>query len=368
MRTVLLSILGVAILVGSFFMAKKIMAPKESKTGAYREKSTKVFVDDVQNGQVPIAVKVNGRLEAVDELELFAEVQGVFQSDKKFRPGTAYSKGELIIKVNDTQDRANLKAQRSSLLNQIVQLLPDIKFDYPEEYEKWSGYVEDFNINEPTKPLPQPSSEREKFFIAGKNLSTAFYNIKQLEAQLDKYRIYAPFSGILTEALVNPGSLIRPGQKLGTLTSQNNFELAIPIREEYAGMLRTGSTIEVQSELDGRKIKGRLLRINPSVDPGSQTVTAYVQLKSSGLREGMFFNAELPLQPIDSAMEINRKLLVKNKFVYGVKDSFLVEYDVIPVHYNKETVIVRGLEDGQRILQRMIPAAREGMKVDVIKQ
>jgi multidrug efflux pump subunit AcrA (membrane-fusion protein) len=368
MRTILLSILGVAILIGAFLLARKIMAPKEDKASTYREKTTKVFVDEVRNSQVPVAIKVNGRLEAVDELELYAEVQGVFQSEKKFRPGTPYNKGELIIKVEDTQDRANLMAQRSSLLNQIVQLLPDIKFDYPEEYEKWSAYVEDFNIKERTQPLPQPGSEREKFFIDGKNLSTAFYNIKQLEAQLEKYHIYAPFSGILTEALVNPGSLIRPGQKLGTLTSQSNYELALPIREEYAGMLRPGTVLEVRSELDGRRLNGRLVRINPKVDPGSQTVMSYVQLSGPGLREGMFFDAELPLEPIDSAMEINRKLLVKNKFVYGVKDSLLVEYSVIPVHYNKETVVIRGLEDGQRILQRMIPAAREGMKVDVIKK
>ncbi|HKK87891.1 MAG TPA: HlyD family efflux transporter periplasmic adaptor subunit [Saprospiraceae bacterium] len=368
MRTILLSILGIAILAGSFFLARKIMAQKEDKPNPYSEKITKVFIEEVQNRQVPIAVKVNGRLEAVDELELYSEVQGVFQSQKKFRPGTAYKKGELLIEIDDTQDRANLKAQRSSLLNQIVQLLPDIKFDYPDQYEKWSGYVEAFDINKRTQALPEPGSEREKFFIAGKNLSTAYYNIKQLEAQLDKYRIHAPFDGVLTESLVNPGTLIRPGQKLGTLTSQNNFELALPIREEYAGMLRIGTWIVVESELDGREIKGRLIRVNPSVDPGSQSVTAYVKLNSSGLREGMFFNAQLPLAPIDQAMEINRKLVVKNQFLYGVEDSILVEYPVTPVHYNKETVVVRGLEDGKYILERMIPAAREGMKVEVIKQ
>ncbi len=368
MRTVLLSILGVAILVGAFFLARKIMAQKEDRADDYREKTTRVFVDSVRNGQVPITVSVNGRLEAVDELELYAEVQGVFQSQRKFRPGTAYNKGDLLIEVDDTPDRANLKSQRSSLLNQIVQLLPDVKFDYPDQYEKWAGYVEDFEIDEPTPPLPEPSSEREKFFIAGKNLSTAYYNIKQLEAQLDKYRIFAPFRGVLTEALVTPGALIRPGQKLGTLTSQNNFELALPIREQYAGMLRIGTAIQVQSELDGLSIKGHLVRINPTVDPGSQTVTAYVKLNASGLREGMFFNAQLPLEPIDNAMEINRKLLVKNQFIYGVADSLLVEYPVTSMHYNKESVVVRGLEDGDQILARMIPAAREGMKVEVIKQ
>lgn len=368
MRQILLSLLGILIIVGAVFLARNIMAPGEEENRVFQPKVTKVFTRSVENGDVTVEVEVHGRLEAVNKVGIFAEVQGIFFSSKAFRPGTYYKKGELLISVDNAPELAALKAQRATLLNQIVQLLPDIKFDYPEEYDKWSSYVSDFDVDRKTRALPETNSDREKFFIASKNLSTTYYNIKNLEARLDKYRIYAPFSGILTEALVTPGALIRPGQQLGTLMGQDVFELALPIREEYSDMISVGASLDVLADESGRNLTGRIVRINPEVDPGSQSITAYVQLQGEELKEGMFFHAELPLTPIPGAMEIDRKLLVKNQFIFGVEDSSLVRYDVIPRHYNRETVVVTGLEDGRQILERMIPSAREGMKVEVVTE
>jgi hypothetical protein len=81
----------------------------------------------------------------------------------------------------------------------------------------------------------------------------------------------------------------------------------------------------------------------------------------------MFFSASLPLQPIQDALEIDRRLLINNKYVFAVRDSALVAVDVVPVHYNQETVVIKGLEDGETILRRPLPGARENLKVEPTK-
>ncbi|GAB5408948.1 MAG: hypothetical protein BalsKO_13130 [Balneolaceae bacterium] len=45
----------------------------------------------------------------------------------------------------------NQKSQFQSLLTQI---LADINIDYPKEYELWSSYLSDMDINEELEPLP----------------------------------------------------------------------------------------------------------------------------------------------------------------------------------------------------------------------
>lgn len=369
MRQIILTILGIGIMVAAFFITRNLMNSADEKIPAIKAKTTKVYTMPVENEPVEISVEVNGRLEAIQKIDIFSEVQGVFSSGRLFRPGTYYNKGDLLISVDRQEELAGLKAQRASLLNQIVQFLPDIKFDYPEEYEKWAGYVADFDLEAPVQELPQANSEREKFFIAGKNIASVYYNIKNLEARLSKFRVYAPFSGVLTEALVQPGALIRPGQKIGELTNQYNFELELPIREEYADMVEIGTKIKLMSKDENDAvIEGTVVRINPVVDPGSQSINTYVRVTGKKLKEGMYFTAQLPLEPVEDAMEIDRKLLVQNQFVFGVEDSTLVTYEVIPRHYKQETVIVTGLEQGSRILARMIPAAREGMKVEIVSE
>ena len=42
--------------------------------------------------------------------------------------------------------------------------MPDIRLDYPEQYEKWEQYLRDFDFDKPTPKLPAINSEKEKFF------------------------------------------------------------------------------------------------------------------------------------------------------------------------------------------------------------
>lgn len=368
MRQIILSILGIAILAFAIMTMRRLMNAEGDEVKVYEPLVTKVFVDTVKTGEVDITVELNGRLEAVNKTDIFAEVQGIFQSKRSFRPGTYYKQGETVIDIDSRQELANLRAQRSNLLNQIVKFLPDIKFDYPEAFDKWSAYVEAFDVDKTTAELPKADSEREKYFIAAQNISSTYFNIKNLEARLSKYRIRAPFSGVLTETNVNPGTLIRAGQKLGTLTGQNVFELALPVRESYLAMLEIGQTLTLFNSESGAEMKGRLVRVNPQVEPLSQTVTVYVQLSGKGLKEGTFFSALLPLKPAEAAMRIDRKLLLNNEFVFTVEEGQLKKRYVIPVHFDKEEVVIKGLSDGELILNRPLPSGRENMSVQIVTQ
>ena len=56
------------------------------------------------------------------------------------------------------------------------------------------------------------------------------------------------------------------------------------------------------------------------------------------------------------------------KFVYGVESDRLVKYTVEPVHYEQETVVVKGLPNGIEILEKALPGARENMPVDIVRE
>ena len=64
---------------------------------------------------------------------------------------------------------------------------------------------------------------KENYFISGRGIVSSFYNVKNLEQRLSKYNISAPFNGILVEALVTEGTLIRNGQKLGEFAPTRTY-------------------------------------------------------------------------------------------------------------------------------------------------
>jgi len=283
MRKIIFTGLGIILIIASVFWAKVIIDSKKT----FKPKATKViktvFTEVVENTAIPIVVTANGNLTAKERVELFAEVQGVFRKGSRlFKEGQSYNKGETIISIDDSEYAASVQSAKSNLFNQLTAIMPDLRLDYPEIYPKWQGYLSSFDMSKSTPALPEMKSEQEKFFISGRGILTSYYNVKNLEQRLSKYRISAPFSGVLTEALVTEGSLVRSGQKLGSFISPDVYELEVSVSKSYTDLLKVGESVVLTNLDDDTKYKGTVTRINGSIDQATQTVKAvsYTHLRA----------------------------------------------------------------------------------------
>jgi len=369
MRQIIISLIGILIIGGGYFAKQKLADRERPQREKPKKAISKVFTQVVKNEDSPISVTASGNLAAKERIELFSEVQGIFEySDKPFKPGVSFKNGDVLIRLNSAEERANLLSQKSSLQNLLVGILPDLKFDYPDAFDKWENYIRDFDVNARLKPLPEPSSEREKLYIAGQNIIANWYAVKNIEERLTKYNINAPFNGVLTEAAINRGSLVRAGQKLGEYINPNIYELEVAVNSSYADLLKVGSTVKLQNVEKTKKWNGKVTRINDLINPNTQTIQAYIQLSGRGLREGMYLEAVLKAKSEQNTFEISRKLLVDNSKIYVLQDGKLNLTVIDPVHYTDKTVVIRGIADGTEILEKMLPGAYDGMLVERFEQ
>lgn len=369
MRQIIISLIGVLIIAAGFFAKNEMASREKPESPKVRKAIPTVFTQVVKNGNTPVNVTASGNLAARDRIEIFSEVQGIFEhSDNQFKPGIRYSTGSVLLRLNSDEPRANLRAQKSSLYNQIVALMPDLKFDYPEAFPKWQNYVNTFEVEQTLKPLPQSTSDKEKLFIAGKNINSIWYNVKNIEERLSKYSIYAPFNGVLTEATIDKGALVRPGQKLGEFISPNVYELEVAINSSYADLLRVGNSVTLNNIEKTKTWRGKVNRLNPLIDPNTQTIQAFIQVSGKGLREGMYLEADLTAKNESNTFEVSRKLLTDNNKLYVLEGDILKLTEIEPVHFTDKTVVVRGLSDGTEILEKTLPGAFDGMTVKKFEQ
>jgi hypothetical protein len=248
MRKIILSILGVLLVIAAVFGAKAIIDSNTVERPPVNKVVKTVFVDTVLNQTVPIVIPSNGAVTALNKTELFSEVEGIFRnSSKPFRAGQTYNRGQVLLNMDGSEFAANVRSARSDLYNSITAIMPDLRLDYPELYPKWEKYLNNFDVNRNLAPLPETESNQEKYFIAGRGIVSAYYNIKNLEARLNKFSIIAPYNGVLTEALVTEGSLIRPGQKLGEFIDPSEFELEVAIRKSYSDLLQVGEKVALSN-------------------------------------------------------------------------------------------------------------------------
>ena len=324
------------------------------------------MVETVKNGNVPIIVPANGNLVAKRRVELYAEVQGVFKSGNKlFKPGQEYRAGEILIRIDAAEYYANVQSSKSNLYNLITSIMPDLRLDYPEVFDKWQSFLANFDINKSVPPLPEMNTDKEKYFISGRGILTNYYTIKNLEQRLAKYTIAAPFNGVLTEALVTEGTLVRSGQKLGEFINTNDYELEVAISKTYSDLLNVGEIVQLKSIDNNKTYQGKVTRINGRVDLASQTITAFIEVKDPDLREGMYLEAHLKAKEEPDAIEINRSLLLETEQIYVVRDSVLDLIPVKPVYFSDNKVVLKDVPDGITILSKPVMGAYAGMLVKV---
>lgn len=362
-------ILGILLIAGAVKFAKKIIASKSKPKIKVENQINKVYTDEVKNVQVPVTIIEKGSLQALRKVELYSEVQGILLSnDRLFKSGQQYKEGSTLFSIDDKEFKSNLVAQKSVLYNLITQIMPDLKLDYPEVFPKWERYLNNFDINRPNTPsLPEFSNDKEKYFINNKNIVTTYYNIKNLEERHKKYKIYAPFYGVVTESLVNPGALVRPGQKLGTILSPAVYELPISVNESYKDFIKIGKTVKLHNLDRTQSWKGKIARIDATINTATQGMQIFVQARGKDLREGMFLEAEIDGGAITEGFELSRKLLVQNTKTYTVVNDKLKLIDLDIAFFKDKTAVITNLADGTIILENPIPGAYDGMLVENAK-
>jgi membrane fusion protein (multidrug efflux system) len=367
-RSLLLPIIGVSALILAVFLANQLVSSNKTPQRTVAKTVKSVFVHPAENTSIPLVVSSNGRLIARQRVELFSEVQGVLKfTGKAFRSGQTYKKGEVILALDDSEFAASVRSAKSNFLNILSTSLADIELDFPSIYPKWESYVRAYNIDAPTAELPSFDSEKERFFISGRGILNAYYNVLNLEVRLAKFMIIAPFDGALSLANVTEGSLVRAAQPLGTFIEKGVFEMPVSVPATYAENLRIGKEVTLHSLESDTKYEGKVVRINPSIDQTTQTIEVTLSVRNQRLREGQYLTAEIEMETIDNVIEIDRSLVLDSQEIFVVREGLLALVPVEVIHYTENTAIVSGVANGEKVLSKTLPGAFKAQPVKIIE-
>ncbi len=367
-KNIISSLITLLLLLGGLFVFQKLSNQKESTVGKneLKKELRKVEVSYYSSENIPNSIEVDGRLEAYGRVNISSKVTGVMEENSaNVREGRYFKKGDLLYSIDDDEAIFNLQAQKSALFTSIAQMMPDLKFDYPSAFTHWETYLSTFDVNEPIKALPEASSKQEKYFIAGRNILNQYYNIKSLESRLKEYRIYAPFSGIITQSNVFPGSIISPGQMLATMINTSVYELTSPIPLDQLKYIKVGQNVVLSSKELGKSWTGRVSRIGNQIDATTQNIPVYVTVSGRGLKEGMYLNGELKGSELTDVVKLPKKIFLNPETIYVVQDSILRTKEVESIKRISDYVLVRGLSPEEAVVSGSLAGLYEGQKVKI---
>ena len=372
MRKSLVSIgFGLLLLIVGIYVSNLIIDLNKTEPTYNNNSLTSVYVEVVKNGSNKIEIERNGKLKSSNRISIISEVQGLKKKNrnKSFKEGVSFKKDETLIEINSAEFNSTVKQSRSELKNLIASVLPDIKIDYSENFNEWKSYFDNLSVENPISKLPNSSSEKENLFLVGRGIESAYYKVKNLEERLSKHKIKAPFDGVLVQGNISEGEYIVPNQMLGEFIDPNNFEVGVNIPVNLIEKIKLNQSVSIISNGKKNTITGKIKRINQKVDEMTQTIKIFIEFNNKNLFEGKFIEVKIPMGIIPDSQIISRSLLINDNYVFIANENDKIsKINVTPLFYNKENVIVSGLNDGTRLITSNVSDIYEGMKIKVVQR
>lgn len=212
---------------------------------------------------------------------------------------------------------------------------------------------------------------------AGIDAAVASASVAQVAASYAT--LVAPFDGLVTEKMVDPGNMASPGLPLVTVEDTTSFRLEVRLDESRASLVHVGDGVDVRrddvpavespaSAPRAPVITGRIAEVARRLDPGAHDFLVKIDLpETDGLRSGMYGQARFRgeshrgLAVPDAAISRRGQLV----FVFVVDAENRAHLRLVnasdPVDGHVE--IRAGLVAGERVVLGQPPALIDGSRV-----
>ncbi|WP_439650722.1 efflux RND transporter periplasmic adaptor subunit [Polynucleobacter hallstattensis] len=214
-----------------------------------------------------------GNVRAFRGVELSTEIGGLVQN-VSIRSGMDVKEGELLIKLNDASDVAQLNSLKA--LADLAQVINE-RDRQQLEIQAISKNV--FDTSKADAKSKQAQVEQQTALVAKKNLK-------------------APFSGRVGIVMINPGQFVNPGDKLLTLQTLDPIFVDFNLPQSNAEQIQVGQEIVVTTDaFKGAGFTGKITAISPKVDTSTRNIQIEAQLANPDKKilPGMFANVNIKL-------------------------------------------------------------------------
>lgn len=192
--------------------------------------------------------------------------------------------------------------------------------------------------------------------------------VDSAKVMLSYSAITAPFDGVVTERLADPGSMASPGMPLLTIES-TDYRLEAMIPEQHVGQLAIGGEVPIKLDaLKGATLPATLTELVPRGDDASHSFLAKFTLPTDpDLKAGMFGRAQIPTGSIRAIQIPSESTWERDglHYVFVVNPDRIARLRVITLgktHGGMITVL-SGLKPGEKIVTKGREGVQDGDQV-----
>jgi RND family efflux transporter MFP subunit len=278
-------------------------------------------------------------------VRLHAQEEGGIRQLDVFE-GDRVTEGQLLVRIEDEVLRAELDKTRATLDQERLDL---------KRFQDLAA---------------RNAASQDDLAQARTAVALAEADLKLLDIRLDDTRITAPFAGIVTERLAEPGDFVTKNTHLLTVADPASLVAEAYVSELLLPHIAEGEPARIRIDaLGGELFDARILRIHPTLSETNRQARVELRFERipDGARAGQFVRAELSTAAVARLLVPFRALRQDRdgQFVWVIRDGNAERERVrTGLRIADQVEILDGLEPGQRIITRGFLGLAEGTAVE----
>jgi len=306
-----------------------------------------VVVYKVHAVTVSDRVEVPGTAQADESVYITARVAGRVEVIN-FSDGQQVSKGDVIARMDQDEERAQLTAAQTQLA------------EHQREIRRLETLL--------ARKAAAKRDLDERKTLAAVTASA----IREIRARLDELTLIAPFAGRLGIRRVSPGALIQPGAVITTLDAAEKIKLDFTVATTELSGLTTGVPVEASCDvLPGEIFRGKVTGMDSRIDPLTRSMLMRAEIDNSEgkLIPGMLMRVVLQNRTRQSLVVPEESITQKQdkQFLTLVGVDGKAEIRAVETGLRRGgTVEIRhGLADGELVVVRGMGFVQAGQPVSI---
>ena len=203
------------------------------------------------------------------------------------KPGDKVASGQLLVSIS-SDDILAKKAQIQAMITEAEAAAKNAQRDY--ERFKTLRNQNSVSDKELENVALQNTSMNAKVQMARQQMN-------EVNAMLSYTNIRAPFSGVVTQKMVDEGSMANPGMPILTIEQNGELQVIASIPENYIQYVKVGDIAQMELKSLGITIDGKVSELSPSAfrTGGQYSMKLAIDTKDKeNIRPGMYVNILIP--------------------------------------------------------------------------
>ena len=329
-----------------------------------KSNAPRVEVQETKIRPIIKKVELSGTVTSPRVSQISTSVEGLVK-DILFDSGAIVKEGDLLLTLDPEIEQAVLAQAEARVAQSLAELTDaERRLTIAKNLAKRAHGTK----NDVDARLTE--IEIDKAALAGSKAQRA-----RMAAILKRYKLKAPFAGVISKKMAEVGQWVTPGTAVFELVEMQGLRIDIPVPQQYYGHLQKGATISLQFEaLSTSQLASEINAIIPISDPDARTFTLRVRPKDKALAitPGMSARATIRFDTGEKNVVVNRDALIR--YPDGRVIVWVLEHDgeqtrvkerkiEIGLAFDQFVQVLSGLKAGDQVVTHGNEALRDGQVV-----